>query len=56
MLAQQAYGELTVPDPVAKRSPRETNSDPQYGGLPYTWVQLWTYVWAGGVAVVCADG
>ena len=47
MLAQQAYGELTVPKPVAKRSPDESNSDPQYGGLPYTWVQLWTYVWAG---------
>ena len=47
VLAQQAYGELTVPDPVAKRSPDENNSDPQYGGLPYTWVQLWTYVWAG---------
>jgi hypothetical protein len=47
VLAQQAYGELTVPDPVAKRSPDERNSDPQYGGLPYTWVQLWTYVWAG---------
>ena len=47
VLAQQAYVELTLPDPVAKRSPDENNSDPQYGGLPYTWIQLWTYVWAG---------
>ena len=39
--------ELTVPNPVAKRSPAENNSDPQYGGLPYTWVDLWTCVWAG---------
>jgi hypothetical protein len=46
VLAQQAYGELTVPKPVAKRSPPENNSDPQYGGLPYTWVRLWTYIWA----------
>jgi len=47
VLAQQAYGELTVPNPVAKRSPPENNSDPQYGGQSYTWVGLWTYVWAG---------
>ena len=47
VLAQQAYGELTVPKPVAKRSPAEGNSDPQYGGLPYTWVGLWTYFWSG---------
>jgi len=47
VLAQQAYGELTVPSPVAKRSPPENNSDPQYGGQSYTWVGLWTYVWAG---------
>jgi hypothetical protein len=46
VLALQAYGELTLPKPVAKRSPDENNSDPQYGGLPYTWVQLWTWVWA----------
>jgi len=48
VLAQQAYGELTLPTPVVKRSPDENNSDPQYGGLPYTWVQLWTWVWAEG--------
>jgi len=47
VLAQRAYGELTLPKPVSKRSPDENNSDPQYGGLPYTWVQLWTWVWAG---------
>ena len=45
VLAQQAYGELTLPDPVAKRSPDENNSDPQYGGLPYTWINLWTWTW-----------
>ena len=45
VLAQQAYGELTLPKPAAKRSPDEGNSDPQYGGLPYTWIHLWTYVW-----------
>ena len=47
VLAQQAYGELTLPKPVAKRSPPEGNSDPQYGGLPYTWVGIWTYIWSG---------
>jgi len=45
VLAQQAYGELTLPKPVAKRSPDEGNSDPQYGGLPYTWTNLWTWTW-----------
>ena len=47
VLAQQAYTELAPPKPVAKRSPPEGNSDPQYGGLPYTWVGIWTYVWSG---------
>ena len=56
VLAQQAYGELTVPKPVAKRSPPEGNSDPQYGGLPYTWVGLWTYIWSGGMAALGPDG
>jgi len=46
VLAQQAYGELTLPEPSAKRSPDEGNSDPQNGGLPYTWTNLWTWVWA----------
>jgi hypothetical protein len=46
VLAQQAYGELTLPKPTAKRSPDEGNSDPQNGGLPYTWTNLWTWVWA----------
>jgi hypothetical protein len=45
VLAEQAYGELTLPAPVAKRSPDEGNSDPQYGGLPYTWINLWTWTW-----------
>jgi len=45
VLAQQAYTELTVPKPAARRSPPETNSDPDNGGLPYTWVGLHTWVW-----------
>jgi len=45
VLAQQAYTELTVPKPAAQRSPPETNSDPDNGGLPYTWVGLNTWVW-----------
>jgi hypothetical protein len=45
VLAQQAYTELTVPKPEAQRSPPETNSDPDNGGLPYTWVGLNTWVW-----------
>ena len=32
VLAQQAYTELTVPKPAARRSPPETNSDPDNGG------------------------
>src|SRR6478609_9975568 len=40
VLAEQAYAELTVPVPVVRRSPPETNSDPDNGGLPYTWVGL----------------
>ena len=39
------YGELSLPEPVAHRSPPEDNSDPQYGGLPYTWVGLSTFFW-----------
>jgi hypothetical protein len=46
VLAQQAYTELTVPKPEAQRSPPETNSDPDNGGLPYTYVGLQTWVWA----------
>ena len=45
VLARQAYGELSLPEPVAHRSPPEDNSDPQYGGLPYTWVGLSTFYW-----------
>ena len=45
VLAQQAYTELTVPKPEAQRSPPETNSDPDNGGLPYTWLGLHTWVW-----------
>jgi len=45
VLAQQAYTELTVPKPEAQRSPPETNSDPDNGGLPYTWLGLNTWIW-----------
>ncbi len=45
VLAQQARTELTLPLPTAHRSPPETNSDPAYGGLPYTWVGLSTFFW-----------
>lgn len=45
VLAQQARTELTLPSPAAHRSPPETNSDPAYGGLPYTWVGLSTFFW-----------
>lgn len=44
-LAQQAYGELRLPSPTINRSPTERSSDPQFGGQPYTWVQLWTWFW-----------
>ena len=46
VLAQQAYGELSLPKPEAQRSPPATNSDPDNGGLPYTYVGLQTWVWA----------
>src|SRR5690349_10157786 len=46
VLAQQAYAELTLPEPLVRRSPPETNSDPDNGGLPYTFVGLQTWVWA----------
>ena len=45
VLAQQARTELTLPSPAAHRSPPESNSDPAYGGLPYTWVGLSTFFW-----------
>lgn len=45
VLAQQARTELTLPSPTVHRSPPETNSDPAYGGLPYTWVGLSTFFW-----------
>jgi hypothetical protein len=48
VLAQQARTELTLPSPVARRSPPETNSDPANGGLPYTWVGLSTFFWVEG--------
>jgi len=44
-LAQQARGQLDLPQPTITRSPDANNSDPALGGAPYTWVQLWTWVW-----------
>ena len=45
VLAQQARGQLDLPQPTVTRSPGANNSDPALGGAPYTWVQLWTWVW-----------
>jgi hypothetical protein len=45
VLAQQAYAELTLPSPTVHRSPSERNSDPALGGLPFTLVNLYTWVW-----------
>lgn len=42
VLAQQAYGLLRLPAPTIERSPDTTNSD---HGVPYTWVNLWTWFW-----------
>lgn len=47
VLAQQAYGELSLPVPNAFRSPSETNSDPAHGGFPFTIVGLRTWFWVG---------
>jgi hypothetical protein len=41
-LARQAFAALTIPKPVMRRSPDEGNSD---AGMPYTWVNLWTWYW-----------
>lgn len=47
VLAQQAYGELSLPAPEAFRSPSATNADPDHGGLPFTIVGLRTWFWVG---------
>lgn len=47
VLAQQAYGELSLPVPNAFRSPSERNSDPAHGGFPFTIVGLRTWFWVG---------
>lgn len=41
-LAQQARDSLVLPRPAAHRSPQENNS---FEGSPFTWVNLWTWVW-----------
>jgi hypothetical protein len=45
VLAQRARGQLDLPEPTITRSPDAKNSDPALGGAPYTWVQLWTWIW-----------
>ena len=56
VLAQQAYTELTVPKPEAQRSPPETNSDPDNGGLPYTCVRIADLGVGGQLAAAAAHG
>jgi hypothetical protein len=41
-LAVTAYGLLPLPSPAVRRSPSETL---RYQGLPYTYVNLWTWFW-----------
>jgi hypothetical protein len=41
-LAQRAYGQLRLPAPTIERSPPATNA---YNGVPFTWVNLWTWFW-----------
>ena len=41
-LARQAVAQVKVPDPTVERSPSAQNVDQ---GMPYTWVNLWTWFW-----------
>lgn len=41
-LALRAVDSVSLPEPVVRRSPTEANSA---DGVPYTWVNLWTWVW-----------
>ena len=41
-LARRALASLRLPSPAFARSPDEANSD---NGIPYTWVNLWTWYW-----------
>ena len=41
-LAQTAFRQLVFLPPAFHRSPDETK---KINGMPYTWVNLWTYVW-----------
>ena len=41
-LARRALATVKVPKPLVHRSPPETARD---GGVPYTWVNLWTWFW-----------
>ena len=41
-LAQRVYGRLLLPAPTVERSPPATNS---YNGVPFTWLNIWTWFW-----------
>ncbi len=41
-LAQEALATVHLPAPTIERSPQQNNSD---NGVPYTWVNLWTWFW-----------
>ena len=41
-LAQAAYGQLRLPSPTIERSPPQYND---YNGFPFTWLNIWTWVW-----------
>ena len=41
-LAREALATLRLPMPTVERSPSQANSD---HGVPYTWVNLWTWYW-----------
>jgi hypothetical protein len=46
-LAQKAVAALRLPTPTFERSPTESNGD---HGVPYTWVNLWTWYWTSPTA------
>jgi hypothetical protein len=46
-LAQRAYGLLRLPAPTIERSPPATNS---YKGVPFTWLNIWTWFWTSPVS------
>jgi hypothetical protein len=46
-LAQRAYGQLRLPAPTIERSPPATNS---YNGVPFTWLNIWTWFWTSALS------